>query len=243
MANIEKELNQMKEAVYGKDVRQSIHDAIKAGNDEIESYTAAEKGRQTAETTRKTNETARQSAEGLRQQTNAAVKTLIDSFVGDMVIASTTTPGAVKSGGDITVAADGTVSIMEALKRIYPVGKIEITYGNTNPSTYLGFGTWEQFAKGQTLIGVNTADADFNAAGKTGGEKAHKLTVSEMPSHDHSLYGSKSGNTYNIMNTGNDWQSITNDWAKENAVTPAGGNQSHNNLPPYITVYLWRRTA
>ena len=61
----------------------------------------------------------------------------------------------------------------------WPVGSIYLSVNNTNPSSYFG-GTWEQIAKGRTLVGVDTSDTDFNTVKKIGGEKTHKLTINEM---------------------------------------------------------------
>ncbi|MCW1043450.1 phage baseplate protein, partial [Streptococcus anginosus] len=57
----------------------------------------------------------------------------------------------------------------------------------TNPTTFMG-GVWERFGNGRVLVCVDEADADFNTANKTGGEKTHTLTIDEMPSHSHRQY-------------------------------------------------------
>lgn len=220
---------------------------------QLNGYTAAEEARREEEALRCSNETARQVAEAERVQTNNEVRELIDSFVDGMVIANENTPGVIKSGGSITVARDGTVTlnntaspsdvtnaVTTALQRIYPVGKVEITCANVNPATYLGFGTWTQFAKGQTLFGVNTADSDFNAPGKTGGEKTHLLTAAEMPAHEHSQFKNTGER---VPDTGSDWGKQGINVNQQASTGSAGGNQPHNNLPPYTTVYFWRRTA
>ena len=79
----------------------------------------------------------------------------------------------------------------------YPVGSIYLSISNINPETIFG-GTWVSFGSGKTLVGVDTNDSDFNTAEKTGGSKkttytpvgtigSHALTVSELPSHTHSI--------------------------------------------------------
>lgn len=70
------------------------------------------------------------------------------------------------------------------IDKVYPVGAIYISIIETSPSSLFG-GTWERFANGRTLIGVNENDNDFSMVKKTGGEKTHVLTVAEMPSHTH----------------------------------------------------------
>ena len=68
--------------------------------------------------------------------------------------------------------------------QIYPVGSVYISVNSTNPSTLFG-GTWEAFASGKTLVGIDTQQSEFNTVQKTGGEKKHTLTIEEMPSHSH----------------------------------------------------------
>ncbi len=147
---------------------------------------------------------------------------------------------------------------------MFPVGAVYITATNTNPQTFLG-GTWVAFGQGRTLVGVNTSESEFNSVLKTGGEKTHKMTVSELPSHDH---GSKTlkGTVAGIYL--GDFRSETSGiasfrqkslarYSKEDDAINAwgyldidaththssvGSNNAHNNLQPYITVYFWRRT-
>lgn len=119
---------------------------------------------------------------------------------------------------------------------IYPIGAIYLSVSATNPATLFG-GKWEQI-KDRFLL----AAGDTYAIGTTGGEATHKLTVAEMPSHSHGIYGAKSGNTWPISNAGNDWQLTTKSW-NTNMLTNTGGNQAHNNMPPYIVVYVWKRVA
>lgn len=131
--------------------------------------------------------------------------------------------------------------VVEGIDNFYPVGSIYQSTAPTNPTTFMG-GVWERFGNGRVLVGVDEADADFNTANKTGGEKTHTLTIDEMPSHSHRQYVS--------ANNGND--SIRRDWSSDGAskaydqgmnTGAAGGDKPHNNLQPYITIYRWRRTA
>ena len=121
----------------------------------------------------------------------------------------------------------------------YPVGSIYMSVNSTSPNSLFG-GTWARFANGRCLVGVNESDTDFSSAQKTGGEKEHSLTIDEMPSHNHEikLYESSADtNVGHIMRS----KSIT---STVNGVSErTGGNSAHNNLQPYITVYMWRRTA
>lgn len=121
----------------------------------------------------------------------------------------------------------------------YRVGDLFLTTIATNPSNFLG-GTWELFGPGKCLVCVDVNDTDFNTVKKTGGEKTHKLTVNEMPKHRHNTrYGtSGSSSSYGsaFVYTGYD--------GNNNAMMlDTGGDQPHNNVQPYITCYVWIRTA
>ena len=121
----------------------------------------------------------------------------------------------------------------------YPIGSIYMSVNSTSPSSLFG-GTWERFANGRCLVGVNESDADFSSAQKNGGEKTHTLTMNEMPSHSHTVnppYSTSDGTT-TYLRTGASSSSHANLRTSE-----TGGGEAHNNLQPYITVYMWRRTA
>ena len=83
--------------------------------------------------------------------------------------------------------------------------------------------------------------ADFNAAEKTGGEKKHTLTIDEMPSHNHELIKPR-WNTNTGANAvyGSNGSGNGSDYDIRGY---QGGDQAHNNMPPFITVYFWKRTA
>ena len=131
----------------------------------------------------------------------------------------------------------------QILNQIYPIGSVYISVNNVNPSSLFG-GTWEQFAAGRTLVGIDTSDDDFKTVEKTGGEKEHTLTVNEMPSHSHPLNGSTDyvgidgtgGTAYGEMRDGNSLRWKIGQQSK-------GEDQPHNNLQPYITCYMWKRIA
>lgn len=141
----------------------------------------------------------------------------------------------------------------------YPVGSIYISTSSENPGNIYG-GTWEEYGKGRTLVGVDSSDSDFSTVEKLGGEKSHTLTIDEMPSHNHVermfldqsgyssvkpagyayyIYSTQSSNVITWTNTK---LSNVNYW-KIGVTEDKGGSQAHNNLQPYITTYMWKRTA
>ena len=126
------------------------------------------------------------------------------------------------------------------LNKVYPVGSIYTSVNSTNPSTLFG-GTWERFGNGKVLVGVDENDTNFNTVEKTGGEKTHTLTVDEMPSHSHTTYLNSStseGNYNKHYMRGADYST-----SETYTSSSVGGNTAHNNLQPYITVYMWKRVA
>ena len=130
----------------------------------------------------------------------------------------------------------------EILNTVYPIGAIYLSINSTNPKSLFG-GTWEQIAQGRTLVGVNTADSDFSVSGKTGGEKAHTLTVNEMPSHSHKYKLSYGSSGSGSQNTGFNYAENTVSTFDGENILATGGSQAHNNLQPYFTCYIWKRTA
>ena len=143
-------------------------------------------------------------------------------------------------------------AIKNAMLAAFPVGTVISTSNSANPSTYLG-GTWEQFAQGRTLVGAGTGtDSNklamtFNA-GDTGGEYKHQLSVGEMPAHRHGVYTDVSfpANQTSIQN---EWKQVLANAKRIDTVNngyyvaQTGGNQSHNNISPYIVVYYFKRVS
>ena len=127
------------------------------------------------------------------------------------------------------------------LETIYPVGSIYINAGvATNPGTLLGFGTWSAFGTGRTIVGVDSSDTDFDTVRETGGSKTHTLTVAELPSHTHqtTLRGNGEDETQNFPSA-----SDNSDPSRTMTSGATGGGNAHTIVQPYITAYMWRRTA
>ena len=124
--------------------------------------------------------------------------------------------------------------------KLYPVGSIYMSVNATNPAALFG-GTWEQI-KDRFLL----AAGDTYAAGATGGEATHTLTTDEMPSHTHSplIFGNNDALGINNGGYGTVRLNCESGASSSNISTAAtGGSQPHNNMPPYLAVYMWKRTA
>lgn len=127
-----------------------------------------------------------------------------------------------------------------ALNAIYPIGSIYLSVVATNPSQLFG-GVWEQI-KDRFLL----ACGDTYQNGATGGEANHILTIAETPTHSHNMYtandagdGTITGGGGIVQDRGAPYKTYWATFAMENA----GGGQPHNNMPPYLAVYIWKRTA
>ena len=153
--------------------------------------------------------------------------------------------------------------MLDTMKKIYPVGSIYMSTVSTNPATLFGFGTWEAMPAGRVLLaqGKSSWGTTYNA-GSIGGEATHQLTVGELPQHTHTASTNTTGShvhTYTWRNY-QGWagsKSATKVWedtatnntgsAGEHShtvtINNTGSNQAHNNLQPYIAVYIWKRTA
>ena len=139
------------------------------------------------------------------------------------------------------------VSSNSVFLKSYPVGSIYISTSSTNPGNTYG-GTWVEYGKGKTLVGVDSCDTDFNTVEKIGGEKTHTLTVNEMPSHSHSItrispYGLPYNNSSGTSLGSGSIVTYSESYEPLYKIENTGGSQAHNNLQPYITVYMWKRTA
>lgn len=124
-----------------------------------------------------------------------------------------------------TTSFTGTIDGIALVNKMFPIGSIYITAGNTNPGTFLG-GTWAQIAQGRTLIGVGTLGSDTYAAGDTGGAARVTLTTAEMPSHNH---GGATGTVSNDhTHSGTTTSSGTHSHYVTNSATVWGGGANGN---------------
>lgn len=150
------------------------------------------------------------------------------------------------------------------IDKVYPIGSVYISANGANPNVIIG-GVWEEFATGRTLVGYNPDDDDLTETGMTGGEKTHALTIEEMPTHKHSVsIGSAGKHSHTVgyrkrqdsygkgtldamhWNTGTASTITTSEVAAHSHTVTVGSTGSgiaHNNMMPYITVRMWKRTA
>ena len=150
------------------------------------------------------------------------------------------------------IGNDGTPQRVDGIgNELYPVGSIYMSTTNTSPASMFG-GTWEQikdcflWATGDTTSITYTENGisvtKLLTAGSRGGELAHQTTVNEMPSHTHEQRASvrkDNSTTYNVpseVGRSGWWEEI-----KDGTTYETGGGQAHNNMPPYLAVYCWKR--
>ena len=125
---------------------------------------------------------------------------------------------------------------------IYPIGSIYMSVNSVKPSALFG-GTWEQIQDRFLL-----ASGSSYSAGSTGGEASHTLTIDEMPKHNHQSlkWMSGDGSSFGVNDSGNGTfrMSYTMASSDDSIYTGyKGENVPHNNMPPYLAVYVWKRTA
>lgn len=157
--------------------------------------------------------------------------------------------GAEPTEDGFTCAMDATftksVSMPGLVDMIYPVGSIYMSVNEVSPSVFIG-GVWERIQDRFLLA----AGSDYTA-GDIGGEATHSLTTEEMPSHNHKgiLYTNSGGvESYITLNAGTsgyrlNWTANGGNGSNELYTAPEGGGAAHNNMPPYLAVYIWKRTA
>lgn len=174
------------------------------------------------------------------------------------------------ANGNVTITVD-TITKSYLLDFVYPVGSIYMSVNNVSPQTFLG-GTWARI-QGRFLLGAgaNTANttntygslaanAINRGVNEQGGEAAHELTIAEMPKHSHAqniLVDSNYSPYQNYPNSGSkpneggEGSVVKTYWANRGsgyslttaAMQATGSSSSHNNMPPYLVVYMWKRTA
>lgn len=146
----------------------------------------------------------------------------------------------------MSLDADGFDPPQSFFNLVYPVGSIYMSVNPINPSELFPLTAWTEWGKGRVPVGVDTSQTEFNKAEKTGGSKAVILTVDQIPTHTHKVpkpewYGVKSeaDTGFGMLKTKNPIKDGSDGFVSASA----GGGKAHSNLQPYITCYMWVRTA
>jgi microcystin-dependent protein len=160
--------------------------------------------------------------------------------------------------------------VLGVMKAIYRVGSLYFTTENSNPGNWMTGTTWAVWGSGRVPVGFDAGNSNFNTIEKTGGSTTHNLSTSEMPSHSHTQQGSftagsNGAHTHSYVkplrregdatasemggevatenNTTGSSGSHTHSVTISGSTTSSGGGNAHNNLQPYITCYIWKRTG
>lgn len=170
----------------------------------------------------------------------------------------TGTIATTQSLGNSTTAIATTAFVQAALSAVYPVGAIYINAtSSTNPATSLGFGTWTAFGAGRVMVGFDSGNALFDTAEETGGSAdaitvshTHTATVTD-PGHLHAIgrahqitavtSGSTVADPQDQSTAVQSTQTAATGISVTNSSTGSSGTNA--NYQPYITVYMWKRTA
>jgi hypothetical protein len=168
----------------------------------------------------------------------------------------TGTIAVTQSNGNSSTAIATTAFVQAAaaltLAAVYPIGSIYTNAtSSTNPATLLGFGTWTAFGAGRVMVGFNSGNALFDTAEETGGSAdatlpshTHTATVTDT-GHFHSVNGLTGGTGVgggtSFTNIAFDTSTVTTGITVANSTS--GTSATNANYQPYITVYMWKRTA
>lgn len=191
-------------------------------------------------------------------QTNSNVSSINSNITTIQNNINTINSSIEEINNTISNIGGGGVSPSDVLNIVYPVGSIYMSTSDVSPATFIG-GLWEQL-KDTFLL----ACGDTYSNGSTGGEAEHTLTVDEMPSHSHdastdsagahthsvtiphtrrdvaagsgpTIVDDNSNTTFNTSSSGDHSHTVT--------INNTGSGQAHNNMPPYLAVYVWKRTG
>jgi hypothetical protein len=169
----------------------------------------------------------------------------------------TGTTGVTQSFGNSSTLLATTAFVQAAFQVLHPVGSIYINATNsTNPGTLLGFGTWTAFGAGRVPVGFDSTNVLFDTAEETGGSATatlpshtHTFTGTALPTHAHTFGADQQVIPGTLYGGGPVGTTQTNSTSSVSGGTPAGTNSTEGasatnaNYQPYITVYMWKRTA
>ena len=167
---------------------------------------------------------------------SAALSNIADVTAYDTRITNLETDMTTKAETSDLAAKVDVTSLNAYWQTIYPLGAIYMSVSSTSPATLFG-GSWTQL-KDRFLLAVGDT---YKSAGLIGGEADHTLTVAEMPSHRH---GASDGQFHAYTGSnGSDTVSGGTNFKSIQYTAYAGGGGAHNNMPPYLAVYMWKRIA
>lgn len=162
--------------------------------------------------------------------------TILPDGNGNVVVTASNLPMSSSNNTTIKNAIEAITpgpTMSQIVNTVYPVGSIYISTAAANPSTLFTGTTWEAI-QDRFLLAASTS----HPAGQMDGEETHTLTIAEMPSHTHQITfvtgALSAGSNRRTPQTHDDDRMET---------LPTGGGQPHNNMPPYLAVYMWKRTA
>ena len=125
---------------------------------------------------------------------------------------------------------------------VYPVGSIFTTvtaYANSAAVVNaIGGGTWVAFGAGRVLVGLDANQTEFDTVSEEGGAKTQALSIANLPAHTHSFTYNNRGDAF-----GGSYAMSVNSGGLTRTTSSVGSGTAHNNLQPYIVVYMWKRTA
>jgi len=153
-----------------------------------------------------------------------------------------------QSFGNNTTRISTTAFVQAALEALYPVGTIYSSVVGTNPATLFGFGTWVAFGAGRVVVGFDAGDSLFNASEKIGGSKdaivvAHTHSITD-PGHSHQyVERSATGVGQAVGDGSGQINKQTSSKTTDIIINSTGSSGTNANIQPYITVYMWKRTA
>lgn len=173
----------------------------------------------------------------------------------------TGTTGVTQSSTDSSTKLATTAFVQAVKASLFPVGAIYTAVVSTNPGTLLGFGTWTAFGAGRVMVGFDSGNSLFDTAEETGGSAdavvvSHTHTATSTssvtdPGHSHTVPGGVTSGppdtAYWFRQTSGSISTSTATTgisvSTSTTVASSGSSGTNANYQPYITVYMWKRTA